>query len=205
MRFIFTFLAFLISTNLICQEDDLRKYQDIITNRLKPWTSTFSNFKLTDFNLLNSKPFESNYKQDLKDINSFYSIYKPILTFSADSTAFLDIYSYQLNLEKKNGKIIANPDIDQAIMLYNNKSGYWDRICFGSASIHFEEAIWIDNEKFILLAVENSRENYRTPYIFIGDLKTQIIFCYTNNNSSCVQKTTGYTSDKLRQLKIEGL
>jgi hypothetical protein len=205
MRFIFTFLAILTTTKLICQDNDLLKYQGIINNHLKSWTSTFSNFKLTDFKLLNSKPFESNYKHDLKDLNSFYTIYKPVLTFSADSTAFLDIYSYQLNLEKKNGRIIASPDIDQAIMLYDKKSSYWDRICFGSASFHYDEAIWLDDQKFILLAVENSEKNYWTPHIFIGDIKTHKLFFYTNKNSSCVQKTTGYKSDKLSRLKIDGL
>jgi len=131
MRFIITFIAILTSTNVICQDNNLLRYENIFNNQLKPWTSTFSDFKLTDFKANPTKPFESNYKHDFKDLSSFYAIYKPILTFSPDSLSFIDIYSYQLNLEKKDVGFKATIDVDQAIMLCDAKSKYWDRICFG--------------------------------------------------------------------------
>jgi hypothetical protein len=188
MNYKITYVAILSLINLNCQDNRIVKYQVIFNNQLKPWTSTYSNFRLTDFKLVKKEKFESNYKQDFKLLNSFYSIYKPILTFSMDSSSFIDIYSYGLNLSKKGDVYEAFPDVDQAIILCDIKSKYWNRICFGNPGLYFEEAFWIDNAKFMLLARETNGKNERPPCIFIGDENIQELMCYKNINSLCIQR-----------------
>lgn len=186
------------------QDPILTDYKKYFDNDLKGWTSTFTNFILTDFKKYKSSPFDNNYKQDFKDLKSFYSIYKPILTFSPDSSSFIDIYSYQLNLEKIGDKYKAMIDADQAILVFNKKAKYWDRVYFGTPSFQIEEAIWLTNSKFLLLAVDFSDLDKKAPSILIGDFDKKTITIFNSTNKSCSQKES-YQSPKLKRINITGL
>ena len=122
-----------------------------------------------------------------------------------DSSKFIDIYSYQLNLEKKGNYYEANPDIDQAILLCDPKAKYWNRIFFGSSSQWIDEVTWISKTKFTLAGITKSEDNKRKPIILLGDTNKQTLIKYLNNRDSTYQKGNGYSSPKLNRIKIAGL
>src|SRR5262245_19650466 len=114
------FLSLFLSELDFGQKNDLSIYRSHFDNELKLWTKTIKDFKLSSFKLSDSIPFENLEYDDIKNLKEFYSIYKPALTFSKDSSKFIDIYSYELNLEKKGNKIIySGSEVDQAISLCN--------------------------------------------------------------------------------------
>ena len=172
---------------------------------LNQWTHSFRNFKLNDFKKAETESFDNNNKQDLKNLHSFLAIYKPILTFSKDSSKFIDIYSYQLNLEKKGNTYEANPEIDQAIYLFDKKSKYWDEIFFGSVGRWIDDVSWITNSRFILVGIKKDEAEKNTPIILLGDFEKKSLVIFENNNKSCIQKDDGYQAAKLKSLKIQGL
>lgn len=187
------------------QDKDLLQYKKYFDKDFKTWTATFSSFNLSKFKIKDTVPFDNNYEQNLDYYNEFLTTYKPIITYSPDSSKFIDIYSYQLNLVKKDGYYYANPDVDQTIFLFDKQKKYWGRIYFGTSSQWIDEVVWLSKTKFILVGITKSSDNKKTPLILIGDTDKQTLvrFLSTDDNSS--QNDKGYSSQKLKNIKIKGL
>ena len=205
MRY-FIILSFIfLSNSAVGQSNNILLYKKHFDKELKLWANTFNSFKLTDFKIADTLHFDNNHEQDFNNYKAFLFIYKPIVTYSSDSSQFIDIYSYQINLEKKGNYYYANPDIDQAIYLCNPKRKYWNRIFFGTSSQWIDEAIWLSKTKFILMGITKSSDDKKMPLILLSDTNSQTIEKYLTQNNSCYQNIKGYQSPKLKKLKIKGL
>ena len=169
------------------------------------WTNTFNNFNLSDFKLEDTLHFDNNFPQDFNSYKKFLSTYKPIVTYLPDSSKLIDIYSYQLNLEKKGNYYEANVGIDQAVLLCDPKEKYWNRIYFGTSSEWIDEVIWISKTKFILVGIIKLEDEKKKPLILFGDTNKQTLIKYLNTNKSIFQNGKGYSSIKLKRLNIKGL
>ena len=205
MKFIFLIFFQMVSFFSLAQGPNLSAYKKYFTSEFRDWVLSFTNFTLSDFKLTETRPFDHNNPQDLNSLKSYYSIYKPILTFSKDSSRFIDIYSYRLNLEKKGTGYLANVDIDQAVYLFDKKTKYWDRIYFAKSGNGIDEVTWISHTQFILVGREESKREQRTPMIILGDEVNQTLKIYINTNTSCLEKPGGYRSPKLNRLSIDGI
>ena len=209
-NYIFAYIiTFCFAKEALAQDKGLEKYESYFNTNLKAWKNTFINFKLTNFkkeskNLkFENIEADSNFDEFKDFLPDFYAIYKPLLSFSPDKNKFIDIYSYQLNLEKQGNKLLANPTMEQSINLCHLKNRTWKRILFCGTYMWIDEIIWIDDFKFMLVGTENSKR--RTPKILIGDILTNHFEVYSNTNQDCYQKKQGYQSVKMKQMKIEGL
>lgn len=200
--FLFAFL-FCIRAKSFCQNSLLTTYKTYFYKDLKSWTYSFVNFKLSDFKSSDTIKFGNVSFGDTNNINDFYELYKPGLSFSSDSSKFIDIYSYWLNLEKKGKKIVANPEVDQAIFLCDLKNNKWTRVFFCGVSTRIDEAIWLTNKRFILAGTFTDENNLLHPKVLIGDVTKKFIYVYTDNLS--VSSKTGYTPIKLKNLNIQDL
>jgi hypothetical protein len=187
------------------QDKNILQQKKYFDQELKLWTNTFSNFKLSDFKVKDTLHFDNNFQQDFKSYRKFLSIYKPIITYSADSSKFIDIYSYQINLERKGKYYEANPDVDQAVLLCDPKTKYWDRVYFGTSSQWIDEVIWISKTKFILVGIIKETKDKRMPLILFGDTNKQTLVEYLTVNKNSFQNDKGYSSPKLKKMKIKGL
>ncbi|WP_118972962.1 hypothetical protein [Taibaiella koreensis] len=194
----FGHLAFGQNPNLL----QCKKYFD---KELKQWTNSFNHFSLSDFELVDTLHFDNNYAQDFGSLKDFLAVYKPVITYSVDSLKFIDIYSYQLSLEKKRDYYKASPDIDQAILLCDLKTKYWNRIFFGTSSQKIEEVIWISKQQFILAGIAESEDDKKEPIVLLGDVNKQTLMKYIQTNKQTFQSGKGYSSLKLKRIKIKGL
>lgn len=188
----------------LAQEGDLKQYQYYFARDLNEWKNTFKNFQLSEFKKKDSLSFDNSQQQDFRNIDSFLSILKPILTFNQDSSQFVDIYSGQANISKEGDHYVANADDGGAIFLCNKKSKYWKRIFYNSISLWMEEAVWVSRTKFILAGISKNEKQERIPLILVGDANKKTLYEYTSRNSSCIQKTL-YSSLKLKKINIRGM
>jgi len=198
------FLLF-VGHNTLGQYQNLFWQKKHFDSELKQWTKTFTKFRLSDFKVVDTLRFDNNYPQDFKSYKEFLSIYRPIITYSVDSSRFIDIYSYRLNLEKVGNRYKANPDIDQAVLLCDRKAKYWNRIYFGTSTEWIDEVIWISKTKFILAGIIKPDDNKKKPLILVGDTHTQTLIKYVDNDRATFQTDQGYSSRKLSRIKIYGL
>ena len=199
----FLTLVFLSSKSSFGQKNNLSIYQSHFDKELKGWTKTISNFKLSSFKPTDTIPFGNSDYYGIKSLKEFYSIYKPALTFSKDSNKFIDIYSYELNLEKKDNKIVySGSEVDQAISLCDIKMKRWTQILFCGYSLRIQEVIWLTNTRFMMVgSVENEESKY-PPVIYIGDITNNSFEIFSSSDSNC-QQNKGYDSPKLAKLNIQ--
>ncbi len=205
MKYLPIFLFIFVGHSTFGQDKNVLQYKKYFDQDFKLWTKTFSNFNLSDFKLEDTLHFDNNFPQDFNSYKKFLSTYKPIITYLPDSSKFIDIYSCQLNLEKKGNYYKANVDIDQTIFLCDPKAKYWNRIYFGTNSQWIDEVIWISKTKFILVGIIKSEEDKNKPLILFGDTNKQTLIKYSNTNKSIFQRSKGYFSTKLKRLNIKGL
>jgi hypothetical protein len=197
MKYLALTLLIFIGHSSLGQNKNLLHDEKIINEKLLPWINAFDSFRLSDFRLIDTLGFENNFEQDFTYYADFLSIYKPIVTYSPDKSRFIDIYSYELNLEKKGKYFYANPDIDQAIFLCDIPKGYWNRIYFTTTSSQWvDEVVWLTNTKFLLAGSTRSKDNKNMPVMLIGDIDTQSLEEYVNTTSFSNAKQ--YISTKLK-------
>lgn len=187
------------------QNNELLPYQSYFNDQLKPWATGFSNFKLSNFKRANTLVFENNYPKDINTYNDFLSIYRPFIVYSPSKAKFIDIYSYQLNIEKKGDNYYANPQTDQAIFLYDEGVKYWNRIYFGSSSEWIDEAIWLTDTTLLLAGISKSENNKKIPIVFLGNTNRQTLIKYTSSANNSFQQNKTYLSPRLKKLKVKNL
>ncbi len=199
----FATLIFLSGKSSIQQKNSLSIYKSHFDNELKGWTKTINEFKLSSFHPSDTISFGSVDYHDIKSLNGFYSIYKPALTFSKDGGKFIDIYSYELNLEKKDSKIVySGSEVDQAISLCDLKMKRWTQVLFCGYSLRIQEVIWLSNIKFMLVGCLQNDESKYQPVIYVGDMTNNSFEIFSSSDANCYQNK-GYNSAKLAKLNIQ--
>ena len=184
--------------NIQAQPSELESIEKHLT---KDWKESFENFDIKDFIKVDSiAKFQSVEKQKFKNLKKFLSIYNPIITYNTNQEKFIDIYSYQLNLEKKDGKYFSTIDSGQAIYLCDKKAKYWQRIFYGEYTHIIDDVIWIDENNFILIGTEKDENDKNSPIIYLGNTKKKNFEILINTNKKCVQINLTYQSKKLNRI-----
>nr|WP_315242022.1 hypothetical protein [uncultured Flavobacterium sp.] len=204
MKYLYITFFFLLITPIQSQNLKVEDLKILINKNFPEWTSSFENFDWNDFIKVDSiADFEKIEKQKFKDLKKFQDIYNPIISYSENKDKFIDIYSYQLNLEKKNGKYYSNIDVGQAIYLCDIKNKYWGKISYNEYSKNFDDVIWINNNEFLLVGSERNENDKNSPILYIGNIKEHSFEIVINTNEKCFQKNSVYRSKKLNNIKIE--
>lgn len=145
--------------------------RSFLENELSKWVKSFNGYHPDSFHFSQTSPFsQTDYNAEMDtDMDKFYSLYRPSLSYSPDSAWFIDLYSAGIYLEKKGKKIIATGDVDMAVTLYDLKNHQWSRIASFGPSANIEEAVWISGSKFILAGTMQGDNGESMPIILIGD------------------------------------
>lgn len=170
MKYLFIVFFILAINPIQAQNLKVEDLRVLINKDLPEWTTSFENFNWNDFVKVDSiADFEKVQKQSFKDLKKFQNIYNPIISYSEKKDKFIDIYSYQLNLEKKNEKYYSNIDVGQAIYLCNIKNKYWERIAYNEYSKSFDDVIWINKNEFLLVGSKKMKR-IRTRQYYILEI-----------------------------------
>jgi hypothetical protein len=200
---LFLALIFLPTKSSFGQKNNLSIYKLHFDNELKAWTKTINDFRFSSFKPTDTVSFDNLEFNDIKTLMDFYSIYKPALTFSKDGNKFIDVYSYELNLEKKGNKIVySGSEVDQAISLCDIKTKRWTRILFCGYSLRIQEATWLTDTKFMLVGSVQNEDSEYLPVIYIGDMIKNSFEIFMSGDPHCLQKES-YDSPKLAKLNIQ--
>lgn len=139
---------------------------------------TSSEFKLTEskkLDILNFKEYEiSDFKNSI--FNSFFF-------YSPDSLYFVDLFSYHLQLEHIENKLISfGGEVDTKVQLIkvDEKKSFTILFC-GSINV-IEYCYWVSNFKFIILGFEQDDNNLYTPVKYEYDINENTIKIYRIND-----------------------
>ena len=169
---------------------------------LAAWAQSFKGFHIDSFRMIHRRDFENiDYKEEGGNLNKFYELYKPSLSFSPDSSYFIDLYSAGVMLEKRGKKIVASADVDQAITLCNLKTKEWKRIAFFGPSGGIEEAVWTSPSSFILAGSMRNDNNEQEPFVLAGDVNSK---SFRSFEAKILRpETSKYEASGLKKLKID--
>jgi len=89
----------------------------------------------------------------------FDSVYTQFFIFSPDSNYFLDLDSYNLALEWKDGRLVSSGfEVDTEIVLYDLKNRQYRTVFSCGTPCLIETAYWINETEFCLLGFEETND-----------------------------------------------
>jgi hypothetical protein len=172
-----------------------------IEKELNKWAQSFTGFSLDSLQFTQKGNFEQIEYESATELKKFYPLYKASLSFSPDSSQFIDLYSSGITLEKKGKKIIAIGDVDQAVTLCNVTTKEWKRILFFGPSAGIEEAVWTSPTQFILAGMMHNDDGKAAPILLMGDVTTKTFHWYEAKTTR--QEGSKYESGAMKNLKID--
>lgn len=181
--------------------DMLATAKPFIDKELGEWIRSFTGFNTDSLRFTHTGSFEQIEYEGAGDMKTFYSLYKASLSYSPDSSQFIDLYSYGLMLEKKGKKIIASADVDNSVTLYNINTKDWKRILFFGPSAGIEEAVWTSASQFILAGMMHNDDGKTAPILLLGDVNTKTFYWFEAKQTR--PESSSYESGAMRKLKID--
>jgi hypothetical protein len=124
--------------------------------------------------------------------------YYPYFIYSPDSSHAIDIYSYNIIFEKRNGKTIAQasgPDTEAGLIDMKNKTR--KRVLFGGSSMVILDGAWLDNHEFLLAGGEIIGNKLFQPHIWQINIPQNTIQNIIYEDSLTV-KPTEYQDKRLK-------
>ena len=111
--------------------------------------------------------YKSSYEEDSMLTSSFtapknyYANYGSFLKYSPDSTRFIDMDSYNIDIQKDGkGRLIGTaggPDTE--VSLINPKTGKKERLLFMGPGGTVEDAFWTSNNELVIVGTQENEEN----------------------------------------------
>lgn len=165
-------------------------------NWLKFYQSSDSGISMSNFNLTETQKLEvqpgnviGNFEAD------FDETYEPFLIYNPSKTMYLDIDSYNWELDKEG---VAQFEADQEVNLVSLKDKTVNRVAFLGPSYWVDDAFWVSDSIFVLL--QNSDENQ--PEIMTYNLKNNSIYMFLHNEEIKSGKK-GYTQSRLEKKGVK--
>ncbi|ANI87960.1 hypothetical protein A9P82_00685 [Arachidicoccus ginsenosidimutans] len=193
--------AFCFVFSSFTNENVLLSYKTNFDNELKDWTATFKNFNLEKFEIASTVKLHDASALNTSDSGfvNYIGLLKPVLYFSDNKQRFVDIYGYELNMEKKDDKIASDNSGEQQIILYDLQKKSERKILFCGISSQIQDVVWQSDAKLILVGRNVETKKIVRPLIYLVDLAKQQITLYRTKDKDCIE-TSAYTSSKLKNL-----
>lgn len=168
---------------------------------MKTWMDFYkshdSDLSLNNFNLEESqklKLMEGNVKGNFDP--NFDKTYEPFLIYNPSKTMYLDIDSYNWEVDKE-GTTLFNSDSEINLVNLNDKSV--SRIAYYGPSYWVDDAFWLSDSIFALL--ENNYDNQ--PSIQIYNLKKNIVSPYVYSDTLSNMQQRSYLKKRLQSKGIK--
>ncbi len=149
------------------------------------------NFNLEQTSKLEFQP--GNVKANFE--SEFNKAYEPFLIYNPSKSFYLDIDSYNWDLDKDS---VAQFEADQEVNLVNLKDKTVSRVAFFGPSHWVDDAFWVSDSIFILL--QNGDEN--RPEISTYNLKDHSVFLF-QHDKPILSAEKNYTQSRLEKKGVK--
>ena len=124
----------------------------------------------------------------------FYDAYGRFVKYSPDSTMFIDLDSYHVELRKdKKGRWTATElEPDTEVSLVNLKTKKKHRILFLGPGNSIEDAMWLDNENLAIMGVAEGDSVGKIASVWKFNIPTNTFSVYELNDSAAARQLMGY-------------
>jgi hypothetical protein len=137
--------------------------------------------------------------------DDFRQLYQPYLRYAPDSSRLLDWLSYKLVLRKDragNVRAMENPDSELSILLPAQHQK--QRLLFSGPAASFDDAIWLDEERILVVGTADAEGNGRfTPISWLLNLNSRTIRHYAYEGK-LDQSAEGFWKTRIKPLLTTG-
>ena len=150
---------------------------------------SWNTFQLTRFwkeDSLLTRPFDGGER--------FFDNYGPLLKYSADSSRFIDLDSYNISIRKNNkGERVGSPQgPDTEVNLVDLNRKVSTRLIFLGPGNNIEDAYWLDNQNLVLISSVDDPETGDHVSLIKYNLPAHTFYVYETADSSVTNKLRGY-------------
>jgi hypothetical protein len=163
-------------------------------------------FDWTKFRMTSSWQDDSMLVSPFKPEKDFYTSYGPFLKYSPDSSQFIDLDSYNIDIKKDaKGRFIGNeigPDYE--VSLVHVKDGTKTRLVFMGPGGSIEDALWLDNQTLVLMGVQENEKAGKMPTLWRFHLPTKTFYLYEIPDTTIAGSLMGYwKTERLKNVIIQ--
>lgn len=158
--------------------DSVFPAEKLKTSGLKRWIDFYkdqhSTFDLNNFKFEGCTNEKSSMINEFEPSKEYLDLYKTLLVYAPDSSAFIDMDSYNFFLERdKKGNLIGmGGDPETEVALINLNDHTHTRLMYVGTTTIIEDVQWINKTKVVIVYLEADNENVYYPNIIIIDLNT---------------------------------
>lgn len=152
-------------------------------------------FDWTRFRLTQTWTEDSMVTAPFRPDKQFYESYGPFVKYSPDSTRFIDLDSYNLEIRKdaKGGYFGSEMGPDLEVSLVNLQTGIKTRLLFMGPGNSIEDGLWLDNETVALVGINtHENENGKTAAVWKINLPTNTYWLYELDDTAAARELFGY-------------
>lgn len=163
-------------------------------------------FDWSKFRMTSSWKEDSLLVSPFKPDKDFYSSYGPFLKYSPDSSLFIDLDSYNIDISKDpKGRYMGQelgPDCE--VGLVNMEEGTRTRLVFLGPGGSIEDALWLDNNTLVLMGVQENEKGEQMATLWRYHVPTQTYYLYEMPDTTGAGSLVGYwRKERLKQVIIE--
>ncbi|WP_276479584.1 hypothetical protein [Paraflavitalea pollutisoli] len=180
---------------------------------------TFSTSGIADYARKKSPSFDwarfrmvSTYEEDsllasaFTPEKDFYKNYGPFLKYSPDSSHFIDLDSYNIDITRDaQGRLTGaeiGPDTEIGLVDLTGKTR--SRLLFMGPGGNVEDGLWLDNSTVVLMGTQENQQGERVPTIWRYHIPTKTFFVYELPDPSMAGSLADYwKTERLKGVAIK--
>jgi len=150
-------------------------------------------FDWSKFRMTNTWSDDSLVTSSFHPDKTYYAAYGRFLKYSPDSSRFIDLDSYNIDIKKdKNGHWVGHeigPDTE--VSLVNKKTGKKTRLIFFGPNNSIEDGLWLDNDNLVLMGIRQS-DSTKSAAVWRFNVPTNTFYLYELHDGEAAKKIMGY-------------
>jgi hypothetical protein len=163
-------------------------------------------FDWSRFRLEHNWVDSSMYTTSWSPTKDYYDRYGRFLKYSPDSALFIDLDSYNIDIQKdKKGNLIGTevgPDVE--VSLINTKTGKKTRVLFFGPGNSVEDALWLDKDNIAIMGTEEREKVGKVAAIWKYNIPTNSFYQYELQDSVVARRLVGYwRRERLKEVKAK--
>jgi hypothetical protein len=150
-------------------------------------------FDWSRFRMTSTWTDDSLFTVAWKPDKKYYEAYGRFLKYAPDSSYFIDLDSYNIDIRKdKTGKWIGReigPDTE--VSLINPKTGQKTRLMFMGPGNSIEDGLWLDKDNLALMGVQQYN-SVKTAAVWRFNVPTKTFYLYELHDGAAAREIMGY-------------
>ncbi len=196
------------SDSLFLKRTGYKEIASMIETHLPEWNRYYSrltpDFRIEKFRIISTVTIEPEEIMPLntgKELAKFLDLYRPYLIWSTDNQKAIDIFSYNITLEKdENGNIYGFRDVDSQLSIIDLVRHKRIVLMTQGPSVELQDGFWLNRNVFIIAFSKGIDNDTYVPGLMLIDIKTNLARYYSPGKKIQV-KENKYLRAKFKEVK----